>query len=464
MTGPTTDELDDVFGEGIGTSPEARARESTRQFVRSIDQLAEDSEQARGRRLSAAEALEVFGWETLQEVAAEGAARLAASRSAVGDALRDRREQLGLDARQVARACSLPVEVVDAAEASMRLPLRDYERIGRELGLDERLLSLRPEPSGNDQVAVRLRTIGRERAYMSPTAVLSLAEAAWVGMVQVRLEDQLGLRVNPGIDQNPSYGTPTYPAFEWGYFLARQLRQHLGLGQHPITSLRELAEVRLGIPVIQSELGRYVAGATVQVGDRRAVVINLEGRNRHVFVRRATLAHELGHLLYDPARRLQDLRVDDFAELDRQAEQVRDPVEQRANAFAIELIAPQQAAVQAFDSEDDNPLGCVMDRFGISYTAARYQIWNGKQRSLSLDSLRSDNRPPSERWEAAERYTVDYHPLRCVRVSRAGRFSALVARAAEEGLVSWDTAAEWLESTADEVRSAASAIRGLYRL
>jgi len=44
------------------------------------------------------------------------------------------------------------------------------------------------------------------------------------------------------------------------------------------------------------------------------------GWNRHVYVRRATIAHELGHLLHDVEEKLQDLHVDEYAELEKPVE------------------------------------------------------------------------------------------------------------------------------------------------
>lgn len=67
-------------------------------------------------------------------------------------------------------------------------------------------------------------------------------------------------------------------------------------------------------------------------------------------------------------------------------------------------------------------------------------------------------------WEAREAYTTTYHPLRALaeHPARAGRFSAVVLRAAQTGAVSWDTAAEWLFTPEDEIRRRAPAIVELY--
>lgn len=459
--------LDLAFGKHAATAEEA-ARASGRFFVRGLGQIAEDHPKATGRRLTALEALRAYGLDVLAEVGAEGFARLAPTADATGRFLRLRREELGLDRRQVALRARISEDVVGAAEESRRLPIRTYERIARSLGLDERYVSVRPEPQGNERIAVRLRTIGETDPRLGPGTVSALAEAAWVAMTQVRLEEELTVAL-PGMDIKPnaSYGSPGFPAYRWGYQLATEARRDLDLGVDPIPSMRSLAEDKLGLPIIHAELGESTAGVTIEVPvpnkePRRAIVINLSGGNRNVFVRRATIGHELGHLLYDPSRQLSDLRVDTYADLDVPAEHLRDPVEQRANAFSIELLAPQEEAVRVYQSTREDPLGEVMRYFGVSFTAARYQIWNGLERQIPLEELTTHWREFPAEWEGREASTVDYHPLRSVRPTRAGRFSAVAVRAAEEGLISWDTAAEWLEAPEVEVRAVAHQLHDLF--
>jgi hypothetical protein len=94
-----------------------------------------------------------------------------------------------------------------------------------------------------------------------------------------------------------------------------------------------------------------------------------------------------------------------------------------------------------------------MHHFGVSFTAARYQIWNGLNRRIGLESLTTDDTRARDEWTAAESFTVDYHPIPNIRPSRAGRFSALVIRAEREGLISSDTAKEWLEADDTELEA-----------
>jgi hypothetical protein len=97
----------------------------------------------------------------------------------------------------------------------------------------------------------------------------------------------------------------------------------------------------------------------------------------------------------------------------------------------------------SFISYKDDAVWAVVNHFGICHTAARHQIWYATERQIPLESLQAGpGRRPDERWQATEAFTFDYHPLPRIRSSRAGRFGALVLGAAEERLISWDTAAE----------------------
>lgn len=455
-----------VFGDVAGATAEERAQVSTRRFVRGLDMLTfEHSSRAKGRRLTASEALDAYGFDKLAEVATEGSALICESIEAAGRTLRERREQLGLEIRHIASEVQLAPEIVEALEESRRRPVREYERVARALGLDERLLSFRSEPDANRSVAVRLRDLRDQSPALTGPVVLALSEAAWVAMTQIRLEAALGL---PGetntFEKEPMYARGGRPAYVMGYELADLCRTKLGLRDDPIPSMRNLLERDLHIPVIQTELGQRIAGATIECGGRRAIVVNLSGRNRSAFVRRSTVAHELCHLLFDPRQRLKDLRVDEYTDLERRADQITDPVEQRANAFAVQLLAPQAVALEQYRSAEGDPLAHVLDYFGISFTAGRYQIWNGSQRAIPLESISTDVYRPEDDWEAREAYTTTYHPIRALadHPSRAGRFSAVVIRAAQKHIISWDTAAEWLFSSEAEIQRLASTLGELY--
>ena len=464
MTDLTCQLLDEVFGPGEFSEPYQRAAESHRLFVRGLDLLTfDDSPKATGRRLTATEALEAYGFDKLCEIVEDGSAIISASPQAAGQVLRERRDQLGIPTRTVARESGLTESVVDALERSSRRPVREYERVARVLGLDERAISFRSLPQGNEKVVVRLRRLAETRPTLSASSVASIAEASWVAMTQIRLEAKLNFNPPIGFEKNSDYGYPGWPAFRSGYDLADHFRETLSLGTAPIPSMRQLTEETLRVPVIQANLDESIAGATVESDSRRAIVLNLVGMNKNPLVRRSTLAHELCHLVFDPHQDLEVLRVDEYSELDQRADERPDRVEQRANAFAVQLLAPQDTAVERYRANNDL-FESVLDYFGLSFTAGRYQVWNGLDRAVPLHDFKAPNKRPSDDWEGRESYTVVFHPIRelASRPSRAGRFSAVAVRCAQLGIVSWDTISEWFFCQPEEAENAAASLADLY--
>jgi len=232
--------------------------------------------------------------------------------------------------------------------------------------------------------------------------------------------------------------------------------------------MRGLLENQLHIPVIQMELPNSIAGATLSSNGHRGIVVNVRGNNENVLVRRSTLAHELGHLLWDPDQHLKNLVVDDSDSIERWDEEPNssgsDYVEARANAFAVEFLAPRSVVLDVFTSEQEvrNGLRAVMERFGISFSAARFQIFNASDRKIDFASLQVDDIKPSVTWLAAEDYTLDFFKPRNTPISRRGRFAYEIVSAVKEHRIHESVAASWLQSSIDEYRDAIEIIQDLY--
>ena len=213
--------LESIFGsESQGDTARKRAITSQRTFVRGQDHLSLDKEEAKGRRLTAAEALDAYGLDLLEEVLDYGSAILPASEDEPAATLRSRRQALGLSLDDVARATDLSNEAVsDCENALTRSPIRQVERIAVALGLDERLVSVEPGAAGDNQLAVRLKTLGSAPNGLSPRVVATLTEAAWVIRTQARLRRLLGVQLDIGERFQPSsqYGDSEYPAWRHGY-------------------------------------------------------------------------------------------------------------------------------------------------------------------------------------------------------------------------------------------------------
>ena len=469
--------LSDIFGGDVDSlSPDEAARSSKTLFVRGRVQLAEYEEGsgATGQVISAWEAYQAYGLEKLEEVVDYGSAILLTAPRSSANEVRRRREALGLKLEPVSRRLGVSMRELEELEAGSRdLPAAVVEEVGFSLGLDENQIGFRRADELDVAISTRLKTLQAESPgaglrSLSPNAVLTFAEAASITRVQNRLRTWLGLPSTPsGFDPSPNYGGPDNPAWNVGYLLAEQAREQLGLGAAPIPSMRELVEDTLGVPVIHARLSRDIAGATVAAthadSEHRGIVLNTAGPNENPWVRRATLAHELGHLLYDPPNELESVRVDSYKMLEVNPERRNSHyVEQRANAFAIAFLAP----LDAVRSETPPPIGPedvarVMERFGISHTAARFHVANAHYRE---EDVPADARhaSPSESWRGAEDYALDYFPIESTPPQRRGRFAGLVAESAVCGLISIHSAANYLLCSNDQAMDALETIRGLY--
>ena len=473
------DQLTFIFGPDIkGLSAEDAARSSTRSYVRGEDGISVYKEHRRptGHVLTSWEAYTAFGPEILEEAVEYSSAILSETADATSYALRNRREELGLSHRSVARAAGVSQENVEIAESSPhKVSIQNLERIAFVLGLDERFLAFKREPGGDTRLAYRLRTLQREQpgptgAISAGTALL-FAEAASIIRVQHRLQRWLGVQAESDKFRSVvDYGSPQTPAWMVGYNLAERAREALQLGDSPIRSMRELVEERLGIPVIQARLPNQIAGATVMTTDDdgdevRGVVLNTVGDNENVWIRRATLAHELGHLLYDPDERLESVRVDSYVDSQKDPQTYSadaDYVEQRANAFAIAFLAPNEAvrrlASTPISVED---VSSVMHTFGISQTAARYHIANCHHRNFNVPQGIIESEPSYEQ-TASENFTVDFFPIRDTPEQRRGRFAGMVARAYQEKFISAHTGALYLDCTIQDFQENADLLSSLY--
>ena len=468
----SSSELDRLFGPGSrGRDPEQRARTSSQVFVRSQDHLARLSPSSTGRRLSAWEVFHAFGMDVIREVAEYGSAILPKTADEPAATIRTRREALGLTKENLSKASRVHLSVVEDAEnPHTRTPIRDLEKIAQALGLDDRTISFVPQAGGDQGLAVRLRELSSSPQAFSPRLISQFCEAAWVFKKQYELKRWLGIGGYGVAKEWPfqpssQYEGAGYRAWEYGYYLAQRTRDILGIpAEQPIESLRELIEEGLGIAIVQFELPKSIAGATVANGSERGIAVNVLGDNENVWVRRATLAHELEHLLWDPEEKLRHLVVDRYKDLAKEPRQQSRPVEARANAFAVEFLAPQRTAVEVFLSAESSSQGlrAVMEKFGISFTSARYHIQNKLDRKFPVEDLTVDDNWPSDDWTGRESFTVDYFRPKSVPISRRGYFAYYIVEAVSRNLITAETAATYLACTLDEYNDNASRIREIF--
>ena len=168
-------------------------------------------------------------------------------------------------------------------------------------------------------------------------------------------------------------GGPIPKPYEQGQKLAVWLREKLGFSNDEWLDPASLLGM-LGIPVEEVDLGTDEIDALAAWGPRQGpgVIVNTTGLHSQSSPgRRATLAHEICHLLADREGSLPLAEV--------LGGQVPSAVEQRANAFAAELLLPQAVAAEriARAGDRDRALDRLVSDFGASREVVGWQVRNG---------------------------------------------------------------------------------------
>lgn len=188
----------------------------------------------------------------------------------------------------------------------------------------------------------------------------------------------------PDVTQLSSYG------FEQGYELARWLRHHMELGTGFVDPAHILStwDVEIfGIEVDPEISAVAVWGRSHGPG----VILNTKKNSRASGKNgcRATLAHEICHLIFDRQRSLPVADV--MGGLGPQF------AEKRANAFAAEFLLPQSSAEEAVRNSSGQivTLAERLERkFGVSRAIVRHQILN----SYAAESLEPSQVTELEAW------------------------------------------------------------------
>lgn len=473
---PTPEQLSIIFGDdSTGDTPELRALSSNLKFVRSQDHLALFSEGARGRVLSAWEALQAFGIDALVRVSDEKVISIVSDHEEPARTLRNQRTDLRIPKEFLANFLNLRKEdITDVENPRTRSPFEIVSRIATALGLDASVISVKAGANRDGRLTARLRTLVGTTTQFSPRDVLIFAQAAWVISIQAKLTRWIygndSNKITNNFIKNPNYGNFHNPAYRIGYSLAREARDLLHINPtDPINSMYKLCEETLLIPIIKVELPDKYAGATIAVRNDRGIILNTCGMNENVWIRRTTLAHELGHLLWDTEPNLQSISVDEYEGLFNNNWDDNDRnhfVEQRANAFAVEFIAPREGVLDIYNTVEsrEHQIQTIMNKYGVSKTTAIHHLSNIIRTRIEPDNYQFNNLLPSDEWKAIEGYTEDFFPIRSVPLERRGIFSAIVVKAHDRGYISEDTACKFLSCSNDDFRAKKNDIASLFTL
>jgi len=149
------------------------------------------------------------------------------------------------------------------------------------------------------------------------------------------------------------------PAYAQGYALARNVRAALGEPLNPLPDLKTLLEREAGVLVsMHAFSASSVRAVTAKETSVRAaaVVLAFPMTARERLLRRVDLAHELAHVLFDAPQHATDLWIDTADDA------FSSSVEQRARAFAAELLLPLAAIEGAFGPKPSTPSSATAAR------------------------------------------------------------------------------------------------------
>jgi transcriptional regulator with XRE-family HTH domain len=193
-------------------------------------------------------------------------------------------------------------------------------------------------------------------------------------------EPPLALQAGVFNPRDAAADRPEAPA-QNGYQLAREVRRWLGEPTEPLGDLVALLEGRFGVAVVVRALeSRSVTAVGVRAESHAAAA--LSGRDVHraqnPLLARVYLAHELCHLLFD--RSVGGLHI----VVDRDTDRKGQAAEQRAGAFAAELLLPLEGlrgllGERRSVDEMDAALGLVTrarSHFGTPHEIAAYHLCN----------------------------------------------------------------------------------------
>lgn len=447
-----------LFGEEAANANtiEQAAQKSKKIFLRTTGQLYLYEEPNKGRKLSAFEALERYGENAIKEVIQNGVAVIFGGKGEPGKTLQERRKDCQIKLESLAGILRENKETLERIESNNDIcPIRIAERIASFLDLDERFIANKVGAFGDPNVATRLRTCG-ENEIKKEKDKIKFLEAAWIIRTYYRVcnylhEDSIDLKKFEDTPYFGQYGSYDFKTYLVGYELANFTRQKLGIEKSaPILSMRKLCEDQFNIPIISSQIDdKNIYGATISSNSKRGILINfeyLEKHKRNVFVRRNTIAHELCHFIFDSDKYLNKIIIDNKSTLNELNNKfANNPlinIERRANAFAAEFLAPQEAVLEIFKSKKQELDGikAVMEHFGVSFSVARFQIQNA-DRNIQIPSSTVDFDVETDSWIAAEDSITSCIPDR-YRISpqRMGKFAKLVLMAQRQNFISDQTA------------------------
>ncbi len=278
------------------------------------------------------------------------------------------------------RLAGLDADRLDSLRRGDRLTASEFEQLCRAVAIDPAAM-YRGLQASPERVPFRFRAaMSQDRP--APQDIRNLALAAEQGRILAYLFKLVG-RPIPIAEQRRVQGIDgRSELWKEGYALGERARKRLGVESGPIGELERLLN-ELGIHVARLPMGSpAVSAASIWEPDAVPVVLlnTANTQNEHKGALRATLAHELCHLLHDAAERNITTRVSWSAE---NTGNYAEAAEARARAFAPAFIAPRDQ-VQGWSgtldnttkSDDRKLVEMIARHWGLSFEGAAWHAGN----------------------------------------------------------------------------------------
>jgi Zn-dependent peptidase ImmA (M78 family) len=259
--------------------------------------------------------------------------------ASIGQIVRDRRDVLGLEPHAVAEQADVPLDALVAFEDDEgKITAAALDRVARVLAIDplalrEGRLALRPTAALFFQ---QMSTFPDFRHEDESPVALALERATNL----LEVNDLLGRP--PSLRSRCEPLEPIAEAAKDGYRLAARVRAMLGNETKPLSNLVHILEEDFDILVRAEALASSLVDALSAKDNESgaaAVILNLATTRRaNPHTARVDLAHELAHVLFDPANGRVNLVVDEDGKENKSATLA----EQRARAFAAEFLMPAE--------------------------------------------------------------------------------------------------------------------------
>jgi Zn-dependent peptidase ImmA (M78 family) len=301
----------------------------------------------------------------------------------IGETVRTVRERAGGSLEDLAAQSGVPVAVLAALEQGQRgITTTQLDDVAMALSLDPvALLNGREVPRCVPSVFLRHQQMQDFDDHDGATLDDALEQGRSLANLRRQLgEPALALQAGEFTLREPAAHRSDAPAQD-GYRLAREVRRWLGNPVEPLGDIRALIEEQFGIAVVVRRLeSKCVTAVCVRAESSATIVLEARDpqRAQNSLLGRVYLAHELCHALFDPSRGGLHIVID--VVLDRKAQ----AAEQRARAFAAELLLPREGVKQMIDSSGElyeqsaalDLIGRVRSRFGTPHPITANHLCN----------------------------------------------------------------------------------------